>query len=194
MTMICHKIISLLVLFLGLVQAHMAQPQPSDHVGRTARRDNDKSVFMRAQIERVHSETAALRDALSRWDGTASDAAHIQAANAQLVTVVHDAASQIATSAQSPKLNIRSALRLKDPIRALVQLTDEVVEHFIAQKQRFEDVQLRSQVKAGLEATKEASLAMNKAVVGKMPRVGRKKAGKVGEAMKRIFDKGIKAF
>lgn len=222
--MFIHKLISLLILFLGFALAHVAQLEPrpdtqltqldselefeeTDHDAGMLQSiaswtlpptstdlGKDKSAFIRGQVDRVSTETSNLGAALARWDGTAIDAVHISSANEALVQVVLDCAKQISSNPASPKLNLPSALRLKKPIEALVKLTDGLVGDFIEQEKRFKDMNLQGQVRANFESLKKASATMNEAVVGKVPRVARRKARKVGEIMKSIFDKGIKAF
>lgn len=151
-----------------------------------------KEALIIGLVQLVGNQTLILNKILNNWDGNILSASKIQTQNSVLLKTLKQAAVRITN--ESPKIGVKSSIRVGRVSRKTEAATNETVETMIQLYRRFKGVGLVPSVRKNLYATLNASATLNKAIERKMPGAARPYCRKARRKIGRIFKKALKVF
>ncbi|KAL4962945.1 cell wall mannoprotein 1 family protein [Aspergillus stella-maris] len=144
-----------------------------------------------AVFDNISSQVAVVSDTVASYVSGSTTGDAVQSASNDLVTVINDGATSVATF---DALSSLDALALVRPIQDLTADVGDLVDAVIAAEPNFETDGLSGNVLASLQAQKGAAEALRDAVTPKVPSALQEIAAELAEGIVAEIERGIVAY
>ncbi|KAL1860277.1 hypothetical protein Daus18300_009331 [Diaporthe australafricana] len=142
-------------------------------------------------INKVRKEVADFGSAVEHWSGNIIETSNITAASKSIIESINEG---IETAEKGKKLSIRQAIKTGRAAKELVQQIQSTVDILVREKPLFSHAGLNDIMISKIGKQKELASKLIDTIVGKLPKIGRKKGRKLGVRINAAFDVALTAY